>query len=538
MKPEMESKLEPTGVTLARHWAEFRQRRLAWAGRFFARAKGAKGAAGHSLWFLLCLGIVLNLLSIAAPGYFGPDEYAVNFKVRGMEISDIIASASWFEFSNPRYTPLVGAIRQTVSAQLYDTPVLFLLSSVLFSVVNGVLLYFLVLRFSGQPRAALWSFLTFNLFPAATFVAGWVAATDKLYLTWILGIMHILLSDRNAALKNPSRIWPQASPLSLKSWKLSRPETLRQGGVAILFVLALMSKEFALLLPVAIGGLCLLVAPWRGWWWSLVVTIFILCIFLILRLDSMLAERPNVSPFSLKYVPGHVLSYWLYPFVWDNLFLHDVRYAPTAQRWFAGLLTALPVLFLLRRDWRFALAYLGYYYVFVAPVLIGESSYTNYLYGAAPAVAVLFAYVFRRSGAAVAGRHAERGPVRAVAMCLLAVLALHSAKLQWNFYEMGVRQQRAYTSLSAIVRSYDRRAGSAETKFAIRADSGPAWLTLYNSFWPTERGDSISAGNIGGLNLIRRVTVHHNWPGIFGMDGIPEGAVRLRMTPEGHLVEE
>lgn len=526
----IESKLEPIEVTLARHWTEFRQ-------RLFAHMKREKGSTAHSLWFLLCIGIVLNIFSIAAPGYFGPDEQAVNFHVRDMGISDSIASVHWLGFDQPRYTPLVAAVRRILSAQLYDTPILFLFSSVLFSVVNGVLLYFLVLRFSGQPRAALWSFLTFNLFPAAAFVAGWVAATDKLYMTWILGVMHILFSDRKAALENPGRIWPQASPLSLESWKLSRPEALRQMGIALLFVLALMSKEFALLLPVAIGGLCLLVAPWRGWWWSLVVTIFILCIFMVLRLDAMLSERPNVSPFPLKYVPSHVLSYWLYPFVWDNLFLHDVRYVPVAQRWLAGLLSALPVLFLLRRSWRFALAYLGYYYVFVAPVLIGESSYTNYLYGAAPAVAVLFAYVFRISGSSTVGRHAERRPVRVVALGLLAVLALHSAKVQWNFYEMGVRQQHAYASLSAIVRSHDRRAGNAETKFAIRADSGPAWLTLYNSFWPTKRGSN-SAGNIAGLNLIHRVTVHHNWPGIFGMDGIPEGAVRLRITPEGYVVEE
>jgi len=492
---------------------------------------------GHSLGFLLCLGIVLNLFSIAAPGYFGSDEQLMNFRVKDMEISESIASAPWLKFDKARYTPLVEALRRVLSAQLYDTPVLFLLVSVLFSVVNGLLLYFLVLRFSGQPRAALWSFLAFNLFPGAAFAAGWAAATDKLYLIWILGIMHLLLSDRNAALKNPGRIWPQASPLSLESWKLSRPEALRQVGIALLLVLALMSKEFALTVPAAIGGLCLLVAPWRGWWWSLAVTIFILCIYLGLRLDTMLVERPLV-PLSLKYVPAHMLRYWLYPFVWDNIYLRDVISAPVAQVWLAGLLAALPVLFLLRRSWRFALAYIGYYYVFIAPVLIGENSFANYQYGAAPAVAILFAYGFRGSGAEAGGRYAERGPVRAVALCLLAVLTLHSAKLQWNFYEMGVRQQRVYISLSAIVRSHDRRLGNEEAKFAIRVDSESAWLTLHRSFRPTEKKGSKAAGNVAGLNLIHRVSMHHNWPGVFGVDAIPEGAVRLRMTPKGYLVEE
>jgi len=74
---------------------------------------------------------------------------------------------------------------------------------------------------------------------------------------------------------------------------------------------------------------------------------------------------------------------------------------------------------------------------------------------------------------------------------------------------------------------------------AIRVDSESAWLALHRSFRPDRRKRAPKrAGNIAGLNLIHRVSMHHNWPGVFGVDSIPEGAVRLRVTPEGYVVEE
>lgn len=538
MEQNLESKLEPIEVTLARRWAEFRMRRLAWMGCVFTWMKGNR-PAGHSLLFLLCLGIVLNLVSIVAPGYWAWDEHAVNAYVKSGDgfIGDMVGFVPWGEFSRIRYSPLLWEIRLIMSDKLYDTPAFFILSSVLLSVVNGVLLYYLVLRFSGQRQAALWAFFAFNLFPSVAFVAGWVATTDKLYLICVLGAIHFLLWDREEALKNPSHIWPQASPLFLKSWKLSRPEAWRQAGIAMLFVLGFLSKESALMLPAAIGGFCLLVKPWRGWWWSLALTSLILGIYLSLRLPAIFIGNPYVNPESAKSL-HLILAHWLYPFVLSAIDAWEVLHSPNGYRWLAGLLASLPILFLLRRSWRFALSYIFYYYVFIAPTLFFTVAASNYSYGAALPVATLFAWVFRYAGAPETKRYAERGSVRVFALVLFAVLALHSAKLQCHFYESGVWQQRAYASLSAIVRSHDRRAGNSETKFAIRADSGPAWRRLYRNFWPTDRG-SIAAGNVGGLNLINRVAVHHSWPG--GHHEIPTDfvdSVRLLVTPEGYVVQE
>jgi len=200
----MESKLEPIEVTLARRWAEFRRRRLAWIGRIFACVKGGKGAAGHSLWFLLLLGVALNLINIAVPGYYGKDDIAHHLiLVADRSLGEAVGATGWFDFSHMHYRPLSFKIWYFLSFFFYENPVLYHLCSTLHSVLNGLLIYYLVLRFCGQKRAALWAFLAFNVFPASAFVAGWGMATtaDKLYLAFALLAAHILLSDRDAALR-------------------------------------------------------------------------------------------------------------------------------------------------------------------------------------------------------------------------------------------------------------------------------------------------------------------------------------------------
>ena len=476
--------------------------------------EGNSAPARHTLPFLLSLGVVLNLFSITAPGFFGPDEMAryVLFSA-DRDLVEVINREDWLDFSQVHYRPLTFTLWDTLSALLYETPVLFQLSNALLSVLNGALFYHLVLRVSGQPRAALWGFLAFNLFPAVIFVAGWVATfADKLFLMCALGALHILLSDRNAALQRPG------------GWKLDRAEVVRQAGIGLLCVLGLTSKETMIPFPAFIAGLCLLVRPWRGWYWSLLVNSAIVGIYLSLRLETMLVENPYAAPPTTDHVLEFALVYWLYPYVWNNLLLHDVLHSPPVQLWLAGILSSLPILLLLlRRRWSFALAFVCYYYVFVAPVLIHCCSFLNLLYGAAPPVAAIFAYVFRQG---------EKGWVRAAACCLIAILALHSGYVQWNFYEKGVMQQRAYCSLAAIVREYDRREGSTETKFAIGADSEPTWQVLYRSFWPHHYTPT---QNIAGLNLRGRVTVHHlRNPA----DNSPEDAVRLRIRPDGTVVAE
>ena len=494
---------------------------------------GEAWPARHKLFLLLCVGIVLNLVSISAPGFFGPDAMTVHIlQVAGRDFFEIIRGQAWLDFSQIHYRPLTFTLWGVLSFFLYETPALFHLSSVLLSVSNGILFYHLVLRISGQPHAAFWGFLAFNLFPPAAYVAGWVATVaDKLYLMCTLMALHILLSDRNAALRRsryatqapslgPSG--PSSQPVKARDWKLGRGGVLRQVGVGLLCVLGLASKETMIPFPAFLAGLCLLVKPWRGWWWSLLVSSTVVGVYLWIRLPTMLYENPYVAPPTTDNVSGFALTYWLYPYIWDNTMLWHIFYYQKGQWWFPGFLSLLPVALLTcRRQWSVALAFIGYYYVFVAPVLVHCCQRANYLYGAVLPVAAMFAYALRRG---------ERRGVRVAAGGLLAVLALHTVTIQWNFYERGVMQQRIYHSLAAVVREFDRRRGDTGAKFALGADTEYTWQILWRTFWPIHYDP---ARNIVGLNLYGRVTVHDlRNPGDRG----PKDAVRLGVAPEGTVI--
>lgn len=494
------------------------------------RGADAAFASAGRVSALFCVGIALNLVSIAAPGHY-EHIYDHFMYVSGRSLGEVLGAIRWFDFSDVHYRPLSFALWNFLSFFLYETPVLFTLSSVLLSTLNGVLIHHLVLRASGQPRAAMWSFLAFSVFPAAAFAAGWFAtAAEKLYLAFALCALHILLSDQRAA-QRTGAAWSFASLASPEGWKLSRAEVLRQAGIALCLVLGLMSKETMLPFPAFVAGLCLLVRPWRGWCWSLLISSAIVAAYLLLRAQTMLSGNTYGQPPSLDNWDNHMLAYWLFPGVWDNFAVWDVRHAPRAQQWLAGILASLPVwLLMLRRKWRWALAYLGYYYVFVSPVLIHCCRAPQYLYAAALPMALAFAYAFRRG---------ERAWVRGTACALFAALALHSAHIQWSFYTRAVLQQRAFHSTAAIVRLHDRRAGNTATKFAIRAGSEKTWQVIYYGFRPPH--DPPGYANLG---LKQRLTVHpdpgvHAWPiADSASREIPAGAVRLRIRPDGLVVEE
>jgi len=524
VKKKLESKLEPIEVTIARRLGEFRLHLASRFGGIWAQwANGESGPARHSIFFLLCLGVALNLVSIAAPGYFGMDEiWAHSHWIEGRSLGEALSLSHESSHGGSAFRPLTYKVWHALSFFFYEMPVLFILSNALLSILNGVLIYHLVLRVSMQMQTALWAFLVFNLLPSSTFNVGWVGTiADKLYLIFALAALHILISDRKATLEGFGVSWSLASLSTWDGWRLTGPEMWRQIGVALCFLLGLMSKEPMMVFTAFVGGLCLFVKPWRGWIWSLLISIPIVAIYLALRAPALLDKV--IIPPSLSNIFPHMLMYWVWPFTWDNWMLYNVRTAPGSQLWLAGILASLPVLLLLMRGkWRWALAYLGYYFVFVSPALPHCCTFAHYLYAAGLPMALAFAYAFRRG---------ERFWLRAVACGLFAMLVLHSAYIQMRFYEHGKMQQRTIAGLAAIVRVHDRLAGNEETKFAITADSYYTWNVLYRSFWPPGNGN---AKNIAGIDLRHRLTFHQG-----DLPPAPAaGAVRLRITPEGYLVEE
>lgn len=502
----MESKLEPIEVTLARRWAEFRRRFVGWFGSIWAQWVNGEGSpARHSILFLLCLGVSLNLISIAAPGYYSHDEvgYGILSKDLGMALRSV-----WVDhIFSLQYRPFARSFWILLSFFFYEIPLLMHLSVALVSIFNGALLYFLLFRVSGQASVALWGFIGYNIFPPTVWIVGWVGTlADSLWMMCALLIAHILLTDRSEAEKHHN-----------KGYRLGGPEIMRHLCIVLLFVVGLLSKENFVVLPAAIAGLCLFSKPWRGWYYALFGTIIVSAIYLIMRLD-VLTSGTGSYEISIRYLLKHILQYWMYPYTWKWIEFSAPMGSMPGLLSLAAIFMLAPVALLsFRRQWHLAFAFMFYYFVFSAPALIVEGAFPHYMYGSVLPVAVMAAQSFRIG---------ERRWIKVTASFLLAVLFFHSVKIHANFYTTAVVQTRIYSDTFGILRSYEKRSGHNETKFAIFAEDGSKWWILKRAFHQVSK--------IGEIPIRGRFQIYESsgYP-----EKLPEDTVELRFTREGYIAE-
>lgn len=503
----MESKIEPIEVMLARCWADFRMRFVSWFGGVWAQwANGEGGPARHSILFLLCLGITLNLISIAAPGYYSHDE--VQYGILSRDIGRALGSV-WIDHAfSLQYRPFSRSFWVFLSHFFYEIPVLMHLSVALVSIFNGVLLYFLLFRVSGQAISALWGFIGYNIFPSTVWIVGWVGTlADSLWMMCALLIAHILLTDRSEEGKRQS-----------EGCSLYGPSIMRHICIILLFVLGLLSKENFVVFPIAIIGLCLFCKPWRGWYYALFGTSSVSAIYLLMRLDILMSGTGSYE-ISIRYLFKHILQYWMYPYTWKWIEFSAPMSSMLGLLSLAAIAMFAPIVLLsFRRQWHLAFAFVFYYFIFSTPALIIEAAFPHYMYGSVLPVAAMVAYAFRLG---------ERRYVKIAASVLLAVLFFHSVKIHAFFYTTAIIQTRIYNDTFGILRAYDQRSGNNETKFVIFAESGSKSWILKRAFHGV---NEIEAIPIHGRFQIYE---HFEYPEEF-----PENTVELRFTREGYIAEQ
>jgi len=502
----MESKLEPIEVMLARRWAAFRMHLVSWFGGIWAQwANGESAPARHSILFLLCLGITLNLISIAAPGYYSHDE--VQYGILSKDLGRALGGVWVDHMYSLQYRPFARSFWFFLSFFFYEIPLLMHLSVALVSIFNGVLIYFLLFRVSGQSRSALWGFIGYHIFPPTVWIVGWVGTlADSLWMMCALLIAHILLTDHSDAKKRQS-----------EGYSLGNLKITRHLCVVLLFVLGLLSKENFVVLPVAIAGLCLLSKPWRGWYYALFGTSVVAAIYLLLRLDLLMSGTGSYE-ISIRYLFKHMLQYWMYPYTWKWIEFSAPMNSILGHLSLAAIFMFAPVVLLsFRRQWHLALAFIFYYFVFSAPALIVEAAFPHYMYGSVLPVVAMVAYSFRLG---------ERKWIKISASVLLAVLCFHSIKIHAMFYTTAIIQTRIYNDTFGILSSYDQDRGNNETRFVIFAEAGSKPWILRRAFH--------QVSEVGAIPIRGRFQIYEypEYP-----EELPEDTVELRFTREGYIVE-
>ena len=415
-------------------------------------------AAGgcRSLLFLLLLGMAMQFLGIAAPGYYNHDE--TQWFIRSQELGASLWDAWVGQWSSMQWRPLSRTAWLLLARGLHATPILMHAATALIVVAAAVLLHLLLLRVFRQPAAALAGFVAFCAFPSTAWVAGWVATiADGMTMLAVVALAHVLLTDRNEAVGASQARLPFRRPRR-------GARAARQFLVAGLFALGLLCKESIVALPAALAGLCLLAKPWRGLLWACCSTGAIAAVFLALRLDAASSGDARYSV-SAGNVLGNAWLYWQYPWNLRTVAPHfpPLREIPAFAA-FAAVAAFAPVLWLIRRRTpRLAAAYVLHYFAPAAPALLIAGSAGHYLYGAALPVAAVFALAFRRE---------EGAWVKAGASLLVGVLLAHSAAVQFHLYEAARVQTRLHDVVSSIVTSHDAACGDQSTRFAVVPDQG------------------------------------------------------------------
>ena len=258
--------------------------------------------AGHSLLFLLLLGMALNFLGIATLGYYNHDE--TQLFIQSQELGSSLWRAWTDQWNSLQWRPLSRSVWLLLAHGLHATPILLHTATALIVVASAVLVYLLLLRVLGQLSAALAGFVAFCAFPSTAWVVGWVGTIADGMTMLVAAVMaHVLLTDRNeAAESSPSRFW----------CALRKREAARQLLVAVLFGLGLLCKEGIVVLPAALMGLFLLTKPWRGLILACCSTCAMAAIFLALRMDMISSGDARYS-ISAGKVLGNSWLYWQYP---------------------------------------------------------------------------------------------------------------------------------------------------------------------------------------------------------------------------------
>ena len=393
------------------------------------------GVMGNAKVFsiILAVTIVGMVLLVANPGYFSHDELQkYDHVIRyGFEsyLQAYLPIHQTSAFGAP-VRPVSFFIQGVLALFMERYPVLVHFSAVLIHAVVGFLLYVAVGRFTPNKKLALLASLIFVVNPLVIMSAGWSAALmDRWYV--FFGLCTFLVAERYIRQAN-------SSPLLLVL-------------VLLFSILAILSKETAMILP---GLLLLLVAcdmsvlKAKRFWFAGVTWVLPIIAFLGYRLTAIIGSfgNPQVSDYkaSVTNIPENLLVYSAYPFSYALNEANGWVFLSVVAIGLALAIHALLVAFLgAVYGLKSVLAYLAMYFLFLAPVILIPIKGAHYMYGSAIALSVALAAIFY-SQANI------RYLGRVFALCALAVLLVHSYKVQKFLYDEGHCMNRAMTSTEAL----------------------------------------------------------------------------------------
>lgn len=378
----------------------------------------SREVGGASLFLLIAFLIGLPL--ILNPGYFSHDELQWLAFADKPSLAEVPWN-SWFDFSPFQYRPLTFNLWLLLSHFFGYQPMLMHLVRVLFGLVAAWLLRSVLLQLDVPPRRATVASWIWLLTPYTVYTHGWVGTFgDSLCLIFaLMALRHTLVQSRP------------------DSWASSFSTAL---PVATLAALALMSKESAVVFPVA-----MLIAAFRRrdkiGVAAFTLAAVVVSAYLALRLRTILfpAHATPSYAWHLANIPADAAQYTLFPFLIGHFEVVAARTHLT--NWAALLSLALFAIASFGAGWRRGALFWAGWILALGPVLILDDRYNQYAYLAGAWACTFFAWTWPTI----------RAPWRLLVILPVAMLLVHGIQQVRDIRHIGQIQRNLYADLPGVL---------------------------------------------------------------------------------------
>ncbi len=398
--------------------------------------------------------VIASILLIANPGYFNHDELqTIDYISRFGLLTYFRNFAGIHSGANLGIPmrPVSFLIEGLFALPMYRAPVLTHLFDVLLHTAVVLLLYFVLRSAAASRGTSLLAAILFSCSPLATFAAGWAGALmDPIYVFFALWTIFLT-----------ARFFQ-----SVPDWRIL-------AGISLTSALAMLSKETALVLPLAVAVLIwqhaarldAKRAP-RALFAPIAASAIPVAAYCVVRMPAILAslsgEESGHYRVSMQNIGSNLITYMAYPFVPTLTEPVNVVFVATSTLAAALCLHALLILLIGRfAGARAALLYLILFVLPLGPVLTITGKGGQYLYASGLVISLGVAIAIRSAWIA------RRRLAFAASLFLSSILLLHTAINQASIYSIGRCMDRAMTSLES-----QYLAAGRPPRVAVRIDPG------------------------------------------------------------------
>ena len=442
--------------------------------RMPAAPTGTATSPRHAIAFALAL-LFGQWLLLANPGWFSHDELGWAALADVGSLRDL-PWQPWLGIDHFQYRPLTFNLWLLLSHALHDSPHLFHGLWVALGSLLAWLLRQTLRRCGASATTASVAAVVFALNPYAASVHGWVATLAD--LLWV------------------------GSGLALAFW-LCGARAQRAASWKV-FVIAAATALVALSAKEA--GVVLAALAWLGWWllrrprhwlWAACGLTFSTVLYLLLRLDTILYQprADDAYAWSLATLPANWLAYHLYALMPATAEVVATFQASLPRRLLAASVWLAIWASLARIGWRWLAAVLVGAALTLGPVLILQTPYNQYAYGASALLVALLALAWPRL----------HGTGRALLVLAAMLSSWHGLNVQRLILRVGELESRFTPSLRAALAAHPGRLvrvsierpgdawiyarlahdplpyGGATTRLRfVAGDSGSDYRTTYN----------------------------------------------------------